>query len=55
VAGQDRLARAVFKAAVHHNRIIDQRPGRCLQLGQSSIDIAALVVSPEGGDRDVDR
>src|SRR2546425_6030452 len=27
-------------------QIIDQRPGRCLQLGQSSVDIAALVVSP---------
>ena len=27
-------------------QIVDQRPGRRLQLGQSSVDIAALVVSP---------
>src|SRR5882724_3167249 len=36
-------------------QIVDHRPGRCPQLGQSSLDIAALVVSPQGGDRDVDR
>jgi hypothetical protein len=36
-------------------QIVDQRPGRRLQLGQSSFDIAASVVSPQGGDRDVDR
>src|ERR1700730_9373501 len=36
-------------------QIVDQRPGRRLQLGQSSVDIAASVVSPQGGDRDMDR
>jgi hypothetical protein len=36
-------------------QIVDHRRGRRPQLGQSSLDIAALVVSPQGGDRDVDR
>ena len=36
-------------------QIVDHRPGRLAQLGQPGIDIAALVVSPQGGDRDVDR
>src|SRR5258708_28758684 len=36
-------------------QIVDQRPGRRLQLGQPGVDIAALIVSPQGGDRDVDR
>jgi hypothetical protein len=37
-------------------QIVDYRPSRGRQLGQSSLDIAAaLVVSPQGGDRDVDR
>src|SRR5712672_929505 len=36
-------------------QIVDQRSGRGPQLGQSCVDIATLVVSPQGGDRDVDR
>ncbi len=35
--------------------IVDHRRGGRLELRQSSVDIAALVVSPQGGDRDVDR
>jgi hypothetical protein len=34
-------------------QIVDQRPGGRLQLGQSRVDIAALVVRPQGRDRDV--
>src|SRR5882672_58852 len=36
-------------------QIVDHRPGRRLQPGQSGLDIAARVVSPQGGDRNVDR
>src|SRR5258706_87420 len=36
-------------------QIVDHCPGRRLQRSESSVDIAALVVSPQGGDRDVDR
>src|SRR6266850_2254993 len=36
-------------------QIVDQRPGGPLQLSQSGLDLAALVVSPQGGDGDVDR
>src|SRR3981189_1158816 len=35
--------------------IVDQCRGGLLQFGQSSVDIAALGVSPTGGDRDGDR
>src|SRR2546427_12794967 len=36
-------------------QIVDHRPGGGPKLGQSSVDITALVVSPQSGDRDVDR
>src|SRR2546428_706542 len=36
-------------------QIVDHRPGGGPKLGQSSLDIAALVVSPQSGDRYVDR
>jgi hypothetical protein len=36
-------------------QIVDHRSGRGRELGQPGIDIGALVVSPQGGDRDVDR
>src|SRR5882724_66818 len=36
-------------------QIVDHRPGGRIGLGQSSVDIAAFIVSPQGGDRDVDR
>jgi hypothetical protein len=35
--------------------VIDHRLGRFPQLGQPGIDIAAPVVSPQGGDRDMNR
>jgi len=34
---------------------VDHRSGRRLELLESGLDIAALVVSPQGGDWDVDR
>src|SRR5712675_3783048 len=36
-------------------QIVDHRLGRRRQLGQAGVDVAALEVSPQGGDRDVDR
>src|SRR6266478_1769022 len=36
-------------------QIVDHHPGRLPQLRQSGINVAALVVSPQGCDRDVDR
>src|SRR2546430_15754576 len=36
-------------------QVIEQRPGGRIELGQSSVDITALEVSPKGGDGDVDR
>src|SRR4030088_1941098 len=36
-------------------QIVDQRSSGRLELRQSSVDLAARVVSPQGGDRDVDR
>src|SRR6478672_269582 len=36
-------------------QIVDHRSCRRRELGQPGIDIAVLVVSPQGGDRDVDR
>jgi hypothetical protein len=36
-------------------QIVDQRLGRRLELCQACVDIAALVVRPQSGDRDMDR
>jgi hypothetical protein len=47
--------RAVAAQCGPPQQIVDHRPGRRLQLGLPDIDIAALVVSPQGGARDVDR
>jgi hypothetical protein len=35
-------------------QILNHRPGGYGELGQAGLDISALVVSPQGGNRDVD-
>ena len=47
MTGQDALPRAVFKRSTQE--IVDQRPGRRLQLGSFRVDIAALSASPGNG------